>query len=169
MKVLPNSPGCFICGSKNFSGTNVQFFSTDEGVQCEYHTSEKHISYEGLIHGGILSALLDECLGWAVAIKEKQMVVTGELTIRFNIPVPVNKKIVIKGFSAVNQSDDKKYKVGVGQIVDKEKNVYATAEGKFFPMPDDYEDYLIKQLEFKSKIGQEVTKENMWGLPMDKN
>ena len=38
----------------------------DDNARGLYAGQEKHNSYEGIIHGGIISALLDECIGWAL-------------------------------------------------------------------------------------------------------
>ncbi len=165
MRKLPRYRYCFVCGRNNQAGTDVIWIDTEEGVIGEYWANKKHISYEGIIHGGILSALLDEGIGWAVALKERKWLVTRGLNVIFNQPVPVGKKVTVKGFWSNDQPIDKKYRTGTGIVIDDEGIVYASGEGKYFPVSEEFELNLTKLLEIPDDATKEVTIEDIWGSP----
>ena len=165
MRKLPRYKYCFVCGRNNQAGLNMIWEETDQGVIGEYLSQEKHCGYIGIIHGGIISALLDECIGWAVGLVEKKMFYTGELKVTFKAPLPVDKKVIIKGYYSNDQAEDKKYRKGYGSIVDDQGTVYATAEGKFFAIPGENNEALLKTLEMPDNIEEEMTVEELWGEP----
>lgn len=81
------------------------------------------------MHGGMISALLDETLGRAVQIgNENVWAVTAELTVRFKKPVPLNEKITCVGKIT---KDTKRLYIAEGFIEDNNGNVLATAKGTY--------------------------------------
>ncbi len=163
MRKLPRYHHCFACGRSNQAGLDMTWIQHDDNVRGLYTGQEKHNSYEGIIHGGIISTLLDECIGWAISLKEKAMFVTGSLNLVFKEPILVGQTITTIGYWSENQPVEKKYRLGHGSIVDDAGKVYATAEGMFFPLPSNYQDGIIKLLEMPDKPGKEVTFEDIWG------
>jgi len=53
-----------------------------EGVRAEFTPSELHAGYEGLVHGGIIAALVDDAIAniWATRGREA---VTAKIEVRF--------------------------------------------------------------------------------------
>jgi uncharacterized protein (TIGR00369 family) len=162
MRSLPRFPECFICGRKNIAGTDVTFYENEESVECYYTARDKHQSYKGILHGGIISALLDECMGWAVGVHEKRMYVTGELNVKFIRSVPINTEIIVKGFFSDLQDNDK-YRSATGIIEDREGRVYAKGEGKFHSIPVEFEEPVFSLLEKENDPSYKVTPEDVWG------
>jgi acyl-coenzyme A thioesterase PaaI-like protein len=60
MQKQPSSRICFLCSIENPMGLKL-FFYTDEQGRCvaRHRSLEKHQGYPGILHGGIISALLD--------------------------------------------------------------------------------------------------------------
>jgi acyl-coenzyme A thioesterase PaaI-like protein len=56
-----------------------------------------HAGYAGRMHGGILSALLDECMAWACAVERRSFCVTGDLRIRFKSTARLGEEIEVTG------------------------------------------------------------------------
>ena len=56
---LPTSDGCFICGEGNAAGLQTQFYIEDGRVKTRVQPRTHHCGYPGVIHGGIVAALLD--------------------------------------------------------------------------------------------------------------
>lgn len=132
---LPTYRGCFICGQKdeNSSTLNLRFQVTENGVKVIYTPTKAQEGYKGIIHGGILCSILDETIGWAVAVDRKRYFITAELNTRFIRSLPVGKKVSVLGKIVEHKS---RYSIGEGQITDEKGTVYAKAKGKYFLMPD---------------------------------
>ncbi len=73
---------CFVCGAQNPTGLQLQFAPHGAGVQAEFTPSRWHVGYEGVVHGGILAALIDDAMAniWFVRGEEA---LTAKLEIRF--------------------------------------------------------------------------------------
>jgi acyl-coenzyme A thioesterase PaaI-like protein len=76
------NPGCIVCGSENAHGLRINFKPTDEGVSASWSPTEDWASFQGTIHGGIVSTVLDEAMSKAVMGMDWEAF-TVELRIRF--------------------------------------------------------------------------------------
>jgi len=148
LRYLPTYKGCLVCGQKevNPSTLNRRFRITAEGVEMPFTPCPHQEGYKGVVHGGIISALLDETIGWAVAVERRKYFVTGEITVRFLRPLGIGTTVTVKGRAVEHKS---RYSIAEGQIVDGQGQVYAKATGKFFLMSDEQawqvHDYLTFQ------------------------
>ena len=127
-KSLPTSSTCFLCGTENPLGLKVVFQRDADRVYTEYKVDERRAGFDGLIHGGILAALLDETMGWAAALAFNRMCVTAEMTIRYVKPVRVGATLVV---SAKPASCSRRLCVTEGEIRDADATLYTRATGKF--------------------------------------
>ena len=60
----PNSLKCFVCGLENPYGLHLRFFDSEPGeVIAEVTVPEQFQGYPGIVHGGIIAAMLDEAAG----------------------------------------------------------------------------------------------------------
>ena len=87
---------CFICGLANVGGLQVRFFrkGTDAAVAtCD--PAATFMGYEGLLHGGIAAALLDEIMIKAV-LAAGQVVVTGRLGIQYHKPISLGDTLQLE-------------------------------------------------------------------------
>jgi len=135
-KYLPTYGGCMICGQKevNPNTLNLRFKAVANGVEVAFTPDSRHEGYKNIVHGGITSALLDETIGWAVAVDRERYFVTGELNVRFLRPLQIGTRVVVRGRSVQHKS---RYSVAEGEIIDNNGAVYAKATGKFFLMNDE--------------------------------
>ena len=79
---------CYVCGKDNPIGLKIDF-AIDEAsrrISAKFVPKPEHQGYEGIVHGGILSALLDEAMGKLAFTLLGVPVVTAELTIKFKTP-----------------------------------------------------------------------------------
>jgi len=86
---------CFVCGSENPVGLQLKFTHHGEGVQAEFTPSSLHVGYDGIIHGGILAALIDDAMAniWFVRGEEA---LTAKLEIRFRRAVRPEERLIIR-------------------------------------------------------------------------
>lgn len=142
---LPTYQGCLVCGQKvvNPHTLNLRFKVTENGVMTPFTAQIEQEGYRGIVHGGIITAILDETIGWAVAVARRKYFVTGEITVRFIHPLPVGRPVFVYGWATEHK---KRYSEAEGEIVDREGIQYARAVGKFFLLSDkqalEVDDYL---------------------------
>jgi len=129
-----NSKLCFICGLKNSSGLKASFYETENGeLIATFVPTIEHQSYPGRLHGGIVSAILDETIGRAINIADTHTWgVTVEFKIRFRKPVPVDREV--RAIARITRDSSRIFE-GTGEIVLEDGTIAAEATGKYVKMP----------------------------------
>jgi acyl-coenzyme A thioesterase PaaI-like protein len=101
IRTFPSYPACPVCGDREVNPATLAVrWEWDEARRCvvgRFRPGAEHAGYEGRLHGGILSALLDECLAWACAVQRRTYCMTGELSVRFKAPARLGETIEITG------------------------------------------------------------------------
>ena len=87
---------CFACGRLNPCGLKLQFEERDGTYLSHFTGSAQHQGYDGILHGGIISTLLDEIMARYLYAKGMNAV-TGRLEVRFNKPTPIGVPLLLKG------------------------------------------------------------------------
>ncbi|NTU60639.1 MAG: PaaI family thioesterase [Deltaproteobacteria bacterium] len=89
---------CFVCGRHNPDGLRLDFDWDAEArtIETSWHASPVYQGYDGILHGGILSTLLDECVG-KLSVHLGTPAVTAEMNVRFLKPVPTDKVVRFRG------------------------------------------------------------------------
>lgn len=143
---LPHSSGCFLCGEENRSGVRARFFVEGNEVQGRVVLPTHLNGYRNVAHGGVVSALLDETMGWAPTVfgRTRAMYVTGELTVKFLFPVPVGVEVEVRSRLV---EDAGKIAYCEGELRSGGK-VCARARGKFVPMSPEGTAGVIPYLRF---------------------
>jgi len=143
-------------------GAKVTWKQFEHHVEGEYSGQEQHVSYKGVIHGGMITALLDESMGWAVSIHNQKMCVTGALNVKFRKPITPGQKVFVKGFVDEPSLQSSKYFSGKGEIIDEKGNVYAEAQGQFYPLPDNKMNEVVKTLEQRNEPSKKIQVSDLW-------
>ena len=124
---------CFGCGPGHPTGLRVRCFKTADGVMSPIVVPAQYNGPPGAAHGGIVAAYLDEVLAGAVKRATERVAVTGELTVRYMKPVPVETPIVGRGVLVANHG---RYVDVEGRLENLDTGVVlATAKARFFPIP----------------------------------
>ena len=59
---------CIVCGQENPYGLHIHFVRERDGaISAEWRPTEKWEGFKGIVHGGIISTVLDEAVSKAVA------------------------------------------------------------------------------------------------------
>jgi uncharacterized protein (TIGR00369 family) len=88
--------GCIACGYDNGCGLGLRFrFEADYAV-AETTCDAAWVSWNGIIHGGVLATLMDEAVGWAVA-KGGWTGLTARLSVKLLRPVGPGQRLVVRG------------------------------------------------------------------------
>lgn len=139
----PNSKNCFVCGIENPSGLNLAFYDTAPGrVEANWKARSSHQGFPGIVHGGVIAALLDEAATRTVfgANGSARLVVTASLEIRYRKPVPVGAELIITG---TLKEDKGEIILAASKIEDQNGQILATANAVLVETPPD----LAKTLE----------------------
>lgn len=142
MKVLSkqhNSRMCAICGLDNLYGVKAPFYNmADRSVMSVFRYHDHHQSYPGRVHGGLITAMLDE-LGlrglWAWRDgSEEEFGVTMSLETSYRKPVPYDVDLVAKGIIV---RDTRLFFAVEGSIMDMAGNVLANGVTRYLRLPLD--------------------------------
>ena len=133
VKKQENAYDCFVCGLDNNSGLKASFYELEDETVVGIAVAQSfHQSYTNTVHGGVITALLDETIGRAVKITEPETWgVTVEINVSFKAPVPYDSQLLITGRITENGG---KIFVGEGEIILEDGTVAAMATGSFYKM-----------------------------------
>ena len=145
MEKQPNSRMCFLCGIENPIGLKLRFYTDDEG-RCisRFQPKPEHQGYPGHLHGGIVSALLDETMGRVFAPQNK-WAMTGRLEIKFRKPVPLDQELIIIG--ELTRDRSRAYEAR-GEIQLPDGTTLIEGNGTYIYMPDDFVQQTKQDLDF---------------------
>jgi len=96
---LKSHAKCIVCsdGAQNPHSLQLQFQRTNENeVQATYLADEKHQGYNGLLHGGIASTLLDAAMTHCLLCFGVEAL-TAELNVRYHQPLLIQDRVKISG------------------------------------------------------------------------
>jgi uncharacterized protein (TIGR00369 family) len=96
---LPNSEthNCFGCSPINPSGLQMKFYANDLFVFSEVTVPRHLCGWNNLIHGGVLSTILDEIMSWAAIYLLKRITLTKSMAIEFLQPVYIDQTLRAEG------------------------------------------------------------------------
>lgn len=90
-------PGsCFVCSEGHPHGLHLRFHHTEEGVVCFCKVPDSYCGFNGMAHGGIITALMDEAAAYALFTRRGKLGVTREMTTRFLKPVMTNAELRVE-------------------------------------------------------------------------
>jgi acyl-coenzyme A thioesterase PaaI-like protein len=135
LNLQPNSRHCFVCGLENPFGLHLRFYTTGPGeVSIEYTVPEHYQGYPGVVHGGIVAAMLDEATGRAFMgdPSAPRFMYTARLNIRYRKNVPVGKRLKVVGRAGRNKSHTA---TAFGEIYGPDGELLAEAEALLVDVP----------------------------------
>jgi uncharacterized protein (TIGR00369 family) len=98
----PSSRGCFLCGRENPVSLRIDWFNEPEQgrVRARVTVPATHCSYPGVVHGGVVAALLDETGGRAVMAGGdfERLMVAVRLEVEFRRVTPSDVPIELVGW-----------------------------------------------------------------------
>ena len=89
---------CFVCGEKNDGGLRLHFDIDREKktLRTTFTATPTYQGYDGVVHGGIISTLLDEAMA-KLSYELGYDAVTATLEIRFKKPAPILQPLEVYG------------------------------------------------------------------------
>lgn len=118
---------CFGCGKDNLMGLHLHFRTDENGCYTSFVPQPVHQSYDGRMHGGLISTLLDETMGNYPYMYEHKVAYTARLEVRFRQPVRIGERIHV--ITKVKRRKGQLLEM-TGQVIREDGTVAAEADGK---------------------------------------
>ncbi len=133
---------CIVCGWENPIGFDIDFVEGNGYVYGRVVPGDKFEGYNGIIHGGIISTLLDEVM--VKALFSMDIVsVTMEITVKFRKSVSIEQELLIKGYPGEIKD---KIAFARAEAILPDKTIAADAEGKFYILKGEQKKKMIDEL-----------------------
>ena len=88
---------CFACGEANPVGLHLHFHIENERFITKKIVPREYQSYTGVVHGGIVTTMLDEAMG-GYLYEQGEKAVTARIEVRYRQPTPVDEELTITGW-----------------------------------------------------------------------
>ncbi len=99
---------CFICGLENPVGLHLHIYEVEPGIiETTYNAPEYFQGYPGVLHGGIVGAIIDEVAGRSHMGSDPdnpRFMFTAKLEVKYRKNVPVAKPLKIIGKAGKSKS-----------------------------------------------------------------
>lgn len=138
MKQQKNSRTCFLCGLQNDFSLKMKWYEDHDAQQvwARVTVPEHFNGYPGVVHGGIVSAILDETSGRAVMLQSGKdaLMVALKLEVVFRHPTPTDTPLTVTGW-VIKQT--KKRAQVAGEIRLPDGTLTAECKAVVVPPPQD--------------------------------
>ena len=102
MEKQPSSRTCFLCGRQNDIGLKITWHNDLDArqVRAAVVVPEQFNGYPGIVHGGIVAAILDETAGRAILLDgdADNLMVTLKLEVKYRHPTPTGEPLTAAGW-----------------------------------------------------------------------
>lgn len=137
---------CFACGELNAAGLHLDLQFGPDRCWVELALADRFEGWQGIAHGGILSTILDEVMGWAL-IDHDTWGLTARLTTEFKRPVEIGRRIRAEAW--VEEIRRRVFRTR-GRIVDAETGEeLVRAEAVYVAAPEDRKAALKEAYSFR--------------------
>lgn len=87
---------CFGCGLNNPIGLRLNFEWDGKTARAEFTPTELYQGWPGVVHGGIITSMLDEVMAYAARF-EGVNCLTSKMQINFKRPALIDEPLIITG------------------------------------------------------------------------
>lgn len=124
-------PDCWVCAPSHSTGLGIEFEADESGaVKGIFSGNPAFTGYPGLLHGGVISSLLDGAMTNCLMARGTPGL-TARLEVRFLKPVTIGKPVTVRGWW--EKSRGNLHILGADLRQDGE--VMATAVSRFMDYP----------------------------------
>lgn len=117
---------CFVCGQRNPIGLKLKFSFNGKTIKTQFIPKKEHQGYLNIVHGGIITTLLDEVMV-KLAIAMDMPAVTAQMDVRLRKALSVGEKIIVEAEILKNT---KKILETYAKAVTENNTLIADATGK---------------------------------------
>lgn len=120
---------CFACGPANRSGLHMRFLAGNDRLVSRLTIPGHLRGWSNLVHGGVLSTVLDEIMSWTAIHLLRRIILTKSMTVNFKKPVYVDTPVKAEG--RILRVNAEREAVMEGRLYSPEDRLSATATGTF--------------------------------------
>lgn len=134
---IENNDRCFVCGKQNPYGLQVNPEVKNAGAEVHIEcTPPQHMQgWANILHGGIISTLLDEAITHIGIGTYDGPAVTAQLEVRFRNPVPTGVKLYV---SAERIKITRRLVEAKATVTLSDRTIIATGTGKVMPVDESF-------------------------------
>ncbi|MBI9082343.1 MAG: PaaI family thioesterase [Desulfobacterales bacterium] len=131
LKLLPNMQdhNCFGCSPVNPHGLKMTFLAADEAVISRLSVPDHLCGWNHLVHGGVVSTILDEIMGRSAVYLLGRVILTRSMQVDFLKPVFTGKPIQAEG-RVLERVSEREAKIE-GRLYDTDGVLCARSTGTF--------------------------------------
>jgi len=107
----------------------MKFFTNEKSLFSWVTVTEHLCGWDKLVHGGIISTILDEIMSWSAITMLQRIILTKSMTIDFIKPVFINNELKAEGNLLERKSE--REAVMEGLLYNSEGVLCARAQGTF--------------------------------------
>ena len=128
---LPNRSdhNCFGCSPANTSGLRMKFYTNEAAVYSKITVPDHLCGWNKMVHGGVLTTIMDEIMSWAAIYLLKRVAMTKSISVDFLKPVYVDNPLKAEG--RVLDTKGKHEALMEGCIYNQDEVCCAKATGTF--------------------------------------
>lgn len=142
---LPKYEKCFFCGPAT-GGLALQLYYADERAICEFVAHERFQGYDGMLHGGIVTGILDEVMWWTLFVKTRVVSATSRIEVDFRRPVICGE--TYRAWAEIVETRSKNYQLSA-RIADDRDRICASGTGTFRKTKGFTLEDVVKVLDFR--------------------
>ncbi len=130
-KRIPNraNTNCFGCSPNNEHGLQMKFYTNDEEVVSMLVVPDHLCGWNDLVHGGVISTILDEIMSWTSIYLLRRFIFTKSMTVDFLRPITVGQQLKIQG-RLVERVSEREAKIE-GLLYNEKGKLCAKSTGTF--------------------------------------
>ena len=120
---------CFGCSPTNPAGLQMKFYAKEESVFSWVTVAHHLCGWENLVHGGVITTILDEIMSRTALYILKKFIMTKEIHVSFLKPVMVESELMAQG-TVQQVNNDREARIE-GLLYNDKKQLCAKATGTF--------------------------------------
>jgi len=120
---------CFGCSPVNENGLKMKFYTDEKSVYSNLTLADYFCGWENIVHGGIISTILDEIMSWSAIYLLKRFILTKSISVDFLKPVYVGEDLIVEG--RVFKQNSEKEAVMEGFVINSSDELCAKSKGVF--------------------------------------
>ena len=125
---------CFACGPRNPYGLKLHMERDSDRVTAKFVALEEYQGFPGYLHGGVITALLDEVMSRVSIVTYNRWTITGGIDVHFRKPVPIGQEVTA---IAEHVETNRRMVTSKAELLLPDGTPAARATGRFFFVSDE--------------------------------